>query len=217
MEKKRLLFIILICWVVGMSITSCLGSDDNENKVTVLYPLTKEQKAAQLRDMAGLYNGYIYFTNDTTGLNDSIPMSWTVTAPDSTFRINNFPVKVLANGVSDLSMRKLFNNENVREVSGNIIPYVNEFNKDNYYTYMVMPANYALAFTIQEGETQHQVNVEFANQMAAYTSTSYYPVVFYSNGEYSKSQMLAFLLVKTIKVDSSIFTTGRALYFYGKK
>ena len=73
MKKTRQLMAIMLCIVAGMSICSCLGSDDN-NKVTTLQPLTQEEKLAQLREMAGFYNGWIYFINDTTSRTDSIPV-----------------------------------------------------------------------------------------------------------------------------------------------
>ena len=215
MKKTIQLMAIMLCIVAGMSICSCLGSDDN-NKVTTLQPLTQEEKLAQLREMAGFYNGWIYFINDTTSRTDSIPVSWTVTAPDSTITINNFPVQVLANGITDRGVRKVLFNSGTRELTGSIRPYVNEHNKENYYTFLLTPTNYSLAFTTEHEGAQHQVQVNFTYQLAAFT-TDYYPVNYFANGEYIKSNFVGFLLVKEVKFDSATFTTGRANYIFGSK
>jgi len=215
MKKSRQLLAIVLCMIAGLSISSCLSSsDDNQN---TLQPLTQAQKEAQLREMAGIYNGFLYFTNDTTSHTDSIAVNWTITAPDSAIIIENFPTAVLANGISDQNLRKMLYEGGTRQLYGHIRPYVNEHNEDKYYTFLMTPNDYTMSFTTQQEGTDHQVKVEFAYQMTAYSPNSYYPINYYSNGEYNTGRFIGFLLVKDVKIDNSTFTTGRACYIYGRK
>ena len=105
MKDQKKVFYIMLCMTVGLYATSCTNNDNNNSEIVP--PLTKADKELQLMNMSGMYNGYYFFLNDTTGKTDSIPTRWQITAADSALRILDFPVKTLANGIPQSDARKV--------------------------------------------------------------------------------------------------------------
>ncbi len=110
MKRFSKLFIILLCCVGAMSLTSCLNSDDDGG-------IDPETYATYLTLMSGSYNGYstdyryqnkIYFYNDSitdknnVNKTDSVDGIYgRVNKADSTFTIYNVPGRVLAKEIPD--------------------------------------------------------------------------------------------------------------------
>lgn len=110
MKRFSKLFIILLCCVGAMSLTSCLNSDDDGG-------IDPETYATYLSQMSGSYYGSstdyryqnkIYFYNDTitdpnnTNKTDSIEgITGYVNRADSTFTIYNVPGRVLAKEIPE--------------------------------------------------------------------------------------------------------------------
>ena len=117
MKKFNKLFIILLCCIGAMSVTSCLNSDDGGG-------LSDEEKHQYTLDIVGLYNGgggeyanKIVFTNDTLPEDTKNPLKLdtivggvrgamynTVTAAgkdSATFEINGVPGRLLAKELKD--------------------------------------------------------------------------------------------------------------------
>ena len=88
MKQYRFFTMLMLCVAaMGFTMTSCLSDTDaDSNKVK---PLTPADKAAMIAEMAGEYNGYIYFVNDSSRL-DSILVHSAVTASGPTATIPNW-------------------------------------------------------------------------------------------------------------------------------
>ena len=116
MKKLNSLFIILLCCVGAMSVTSCLGDDDD-------YGLDPETYRQYLTLMSGMYYGdsskeeyknKIYFFNDTItdkeneNKQDAVGnISLAISAQDTTFAISNVPGKIFTKeGASSASYDK---------------------------------------------------------------------------------------------------------------
>lgn len=209
-------FYLMLCMIIGLCATSCLSDDGNDNNNYA--PLTQEQKAAQIKAMSGLYNGWIYYINDTTNMNDSTSISWEVTPNDSALTIFNFPVKILANGISRVSdSRKILMEGGTESVSAILHPYANTSNTSGLYTFWFFPRDFKMEFTTEYEGKDYDVSVEFTDEMSAYTTDWTSSSRFYAYGEYYESKMMGYLLIKSVKVGENSFTTGRATLVYGKK
>ncbi len=212
MENLKKMMVMLICMGIMATITSCLGDDDNNNTQTVL---TASQKSAQIYEMSGNYNGYVYFTNDSTLRTDSSSCVWRLAASDSALVIPNFPVAILANGVNDNVAKKCLLNGGTTTFKGVLHPYYNTNNSKSYYTYWMLVDNDKMEFTIENEGTSHNVTVNYVYQMVANNGINY--STFYSVGDYLNGEMLVYILVKDVIFDNKTFTTGWASYIFGKK
>ena len=207
---------MLLCAFAGLTLTSCLSDDDNDNTIS---PLTPQQKLAQLTDMAGPYSGKVFFVNDSTQLIDSISgTTWNVTANDSALVIDNLPLKVLAHGLPETELkRELLKSEATTQVFGNISPYVNENNSKQYYTFWVIPKDYKTSFKYQFGEMEHDFTVEFDYQLTAALSSYYSTMTYYATGEYYNSQFVTYILLKRLSCDGSNYQLNKVLIINGKR
>lgn len=131
MKKLNSLFIILLCCVGAMSVTSCLGDDDD-------YGLDPETYRQYLTLMSGMYYGSssdwvyknkIYYYNDTITdkknpeKEDSIVnISLAISAQDSTYAISNVPGKIFTKELSDehKDLRDAINNAPNQVLRGKI-------------------------------------------------------------------------------------------------
>ncbi len=214
MKLSRNGLLAILCMAVSLGLTSCFGDDDDDKET--IHQLTKEERAAQVREMAGNYQGWIYYGDDQTLKTDSAAIFWTVTAPDSTLALNSLPVGIFKQGINDKAIREIFDTPDVVSVRAELQPYVNTSKTPGFYTYWALPKNDVVEFDIFKEDATHHVKVNFAYQMDAYVNT-YSTSTFYSVGEYLEGKMLAYLLIKSVVVDGREFTTGRADYFFGSK
>ena len=131
MKKLNSLFIILLCCVGAMSVTSCLGDDDD-------YGLDPETYRQYLTLMSGMYYGdsskeeyknKIYFFNDTItdkeneNKQDAIGnISLAISAQDTTFAISNIPGKIFTKELPDehKELRDAINNAPNQVLRGKI-------------------------------------------------------------------------------------------------
>ncbi len=211
---RNLLMLTLCMTVVGLSMTSCLSDDDNKNTIKTLTPA---EKSAMMANMAGLYNGHLFFVNDSARV-DSVEVSCSVSAPDSVFTVYDFPYEILSCGVSTESVR------NVLSIAGDGIFrdvlhfYVNNVDLQDYYTFWAIPnSENELQKTFTDSdEKQHSIKVKFSNQV---TNTTPYGMtaIYYPIGEYRANKILVYILLGEIEVDGITTTLNRVIYFYGNK
>ncbi len=210
---RNFLMLILCMAVTGISMTSCLSSDDNTTTVNVLTPA---QKTAMMTNMSGFYEGYVYYINDTLKI-DSVAVHGSISAPDSTFTIENFPYRVLCPGITNDSYRSILKQAGESSFTDVLSLYYNEYNVDNYYTFYALPKSeneLKKTFTTEDGE--HTVKVIYASRINSTNSygqsTLYYPL-----GEFFENEVIVYILVYGVEIDGMQTTVNRVLYFYGKK
>lgn len=209
----RKITLFMLCLLAGLSLTACLGDDDNSNAPKVL---TDAEKAAQLSAISGDYEGQVFFSNDTIMRTDSLEVSWRITAMDSMLTIRNFPVRILANGIVNTEARSILNTDSREMLHAYIIPYANNYGTEGHYTFLIIPKEGTFSFTVEKDEVEHQVKVVFAQSMTAQSSLQGYGL-FYSVGEYLSKEMMAFFLIKDVVIDNVTYTPGLACYIRGEK
>lgn len=170
MKKFNKLFIILLCCVGAMSVTSCLGDDDD-------YSIDPETYRQYLNLMAGHYPGdpyswkymnKIYYHNDTITDKENpekedsiVNISLTLNAQDSTFTITNIPGKIFTKQLSDeyKDLRDAINNAPNQMLKGKIIlNYIG----DGYVYFVTYPTSITYSSLTYGGEA-HKVTLRFYN------------------------------------------------------
>lgn len=169
MKRFSKLFIILLCCVGAMSLTSCLNSDDDGG-------IDPETYETYLTLMSGSYNGYstdyryqnkIYFYNDSitdkNNINkiDSIEGIYgRVDRADSTFTIYNVPGRVLAKEIPDgyKELKDAVENAPEQTVKGKIL--LVDINSSLVYFY-AYPMSVVYDELTYGGNTHNDVTIAF--------------------------------------------------------
>lgn len=175
MKRFNKLFIFLLCCVSAMSLTSCLGSDDDNR----LDPETEKMYRTQ---MSGYYDGgtgwryqnKIYFFNDTIKdedgnlpdpgnvvINDSVNnIRGRINAADSTFVIYNVPGKVLAKEISDdhAGLKKAIEDAPVQDIRGKFA--LLSVSGQSVYLFFY-PESVKYPELTYDGETHNDVTIAF--------------------------------------------------------
>lgn len=116
--KTFKIFSIMMCALAALSLSSCIGDDDdNDNRLT---PQQVEQAFQQAR---GSYTGKMYYAypdqKSSKRLTDSVATSWTLDT-DSTMTIHNFSLKGVAKNINDSALAKVFSEAPVQSMRCNI-------------------------------------------------------------------------------------------------
>lgn len=201
MKKIKSSLFILTCMAVIVSMTACLGNDD-ENDIPY-ENLTPAEKKTAIQAIKGTYSGKVFFYNPyatTTAEIDSTEVSWTVTETDSLFQTNNIPVSIFANYVDDM------NHKNILQAGGNVKfqttvhPNNIERTSDKVYYLFSLKDDNSLATTIQHEGVPHSVTVNFANIIYFYdshnVSRAYFPYA-----DYWLNKFMLRLYVSSIVID----------------
>ena len=102
---KKILSLLAVC-MIFVGLASCGDDDDlkptpnpGTGKDSTRTYLTPEERAAQLRDMQGVYKGWAYFkyNDNISRYKDSAMVSATVTSNDSLMVIKNLPLRIITN------------------------------------------------------------------------------------------------------------------------
>ena len=212
MENLKKMMMLLACMGIVATFTSCLSDDDDDKESNIL---TQAQKSAQVFEMAGSYNGFVYTTNDKTMKADSVSCAWQISASDSSLVIPNFPMAFLANGINDsIAKKSLLNGGNI-PLHAMIHPYYNSNHTKGYYTFWTLVNDDKLEFTIDYEGTSHNVKVDFAYQM--YVNYALGNAIVYSVGDYMNNEMESYILIKDVVFDNNTYSTLWPLYIYGKR
>ena len=115
---------ILPLMTIAMMALAACSNDDNEDSY-IYVPLTPAEKAEQINNMQGTYQGQCFFAPDMYYLafTDSVKASWTVTASDSVITINNFPMKVFTPAIDNLEMKEAFSNDSLQTLKLSVYFY----------------------------------------------------------------------------------------------
>ena len=211
MKAFRTFMLAAISIVAASAFNSCNKDDD-----TYVYePLTQQEKTAQINAMQGSYTGHVYYgLTNYTGMTDSLAVQWNIQASDSTLTIHNFPMKVFSQYIYDADLKTALENDSIHSLSSNLVlfrPYGTTGALD-YYSFVIAPKgtiDYTVTLPIAFGEETHDVTFNFAREYGSY---------YYSQGEYTNNQMLFYLILRSISVDSgSSRTVNCILGFLGKK
>lgn len=167
MKKITLLSLVAVL-LTALTFTSCNTGDDNGYSY-----LTKEQQDAYQTKMAGFYpNLMLLFDhkNDANVKNqaDSVETSCNFSMRnDSTFTISNFPIKKLAEHISNPELKEAISKVEDKTVTGKYMVLPNSLTNQAYF--YACPNPITLNLTYGTDAKEHKVVLVF-------TATSYYYV-----------------------------------------
>ncbi len=157
MKKITLLSLVAVL-LTALTFTSC-NTDDNGYSY-----LTKEQQDAYQTKMAGPYRNLVLLfdhKNDADGKNkvDSVETSCDF-RNDSTFTISNFPIKKLAEHISNPELKEAISKVEDRTVTGKYMVLPNSQTNQAYFYACPSPIN--LNLTYGSDAKEHKVVLIFS-------------------------------------------------------
>lgn len=165
MKKITLLSLVAVLFT-ALTFTSCNTGDDNGYSY-----LTKEQQDAYQTNMAGSYSNLVLLfdhKNDANVKNqaDSVETScYFSMRNDSTFTISNFPIKKLAEHISNPELKEAISKVEDKPVAGKYMVLPNSKTNQAYFYACPSPIN--LNLTYGSDAKEHKVVLVF-------TTSSYY-------------------------------------------
>lgn len=165
MKKITLLSLVAVL-LTALTFTSCNTGDDNGYSY-----LTKEQQDAYQTKMAGFYPNLVLLfdhKNDADVKNqaDSVETSCNFSMRnDSTFTISNFPIKKLAEHISNPELKEAISKVEDKTVTGKYMVLPNSLTNQAYFYACPSPIN--LTLTYGSDAKEHKVVLVF-------TASSYY-------------------------------------------
>lgn len=165
MKKITLLSLVAVL-LTALTFTSCNTGDDNGYSY-----LTKEQQDAYQTKMAGSYSNLVLLfdhKNDANVKNkvDSVETSCNFSMRnDSTFTISKFPIKKLAEHISNPELKEAISKVEDKTVAGKYMVLPNSLTNQAYFYACPSPIN--LNLTYGSDAKEHKVVLVF-------TASSYY-------------------------------------------
>ena len=162
MKKITLLSLVAVLFT-ALTFTSC-NTDDNGYSY-----LTKEQQDAYQTKMAGPYRNLVLLFDHKNDADDKNKVDSVETScdfrNDSTFTISNFPIKKLAEHISNPELKEAISKVEDRTVTGKYMVLPNSQTNQAYFYAYPSPIN--LNLTYGSDAKEHNVVLEF-------TTSSYY-------------------------------------------
>lgn len=161
MKKITLLSLVAVL-LTALTFTSCNTGDDNGYSY-----LTKEQQDAYQMNMAGSYSNLVLLfdhKNDANVKNqiDSVETSCTFSMRnDSTFTISNFPIKKLAEHISNPELKEAISKVEDKTVTGKYMVLPNSLTNQAYFYACPSPIN--LNLTYGSDAKEHKVILYFSS------------------------------------------------------
>lgn len=165
MKKITLLSLVAVL-LTALTFTSCNTGDDNGYSY-----LTKEQQNAYQTKMAGSYSNLVLLFDhkndaDVNKQIDSVETSCNFSMRnDSTFTISNFPIKKLAEHISNPELKEAISKVEDKTVTGKYMVLPNSLTNQAYFYACPSPIN--LTLTYGSDAKEHKVVLVF-------TASSYY-------------------------------------------
>ena len=191
-NRKRLSVIGLVVMAVFM-FASCLD-DDNNKSLTQTVTLTKQEIAVRNQTLTGKWEGKLFFVNRETQKADSAYILWQTDTTRRTVTFDNFPVRVLANYVDDVTLKGLLSKANDEKL---VVDYASvtedyrEYYNMYYFRYRFVPQGNKLSFQL-EGEPAELTFVESLTNM----SNVYNPIAIYYKGVMSGNILIGDIFYK---------------------
>ncbi|ERT58326.1 putative lipoprotein [Prevotella sp. BV3P1] len=197
-------WLLAACLTLGVtSLTSCLGSnEDNQVKIT------KEEVQLAFAKVKGKHTGKLIYpqreVKSATDRTDTLDISWSLTT-DSTMVIHNFPVKALAENVTNTDLRKLLLTAPAQDL------------KCNIGFYSVSP----IAFVIQPTRLTYQLDDHGVSKKYEvgfyYNITGSIGVYYEKNGHTSMTMQIVQAVIREEGKEKEFFQQGIPLILSEKK
>lgn len=163
MKKITLLSLVAVL-LTALTFTSCNTGDDNGYSY-----LTKEQQDAYQTKMAGSYPNLVLLfdhKNDADGKNQIASVETSCDfSNDSTFTISNFPIKKLAEHISNSELKEAISKVEDKTVTGKYMVLPNSLTNQAYFYACPSPIN--LNLTYGSDAKEHKVVLVFTTYVGS--------------------------------------------------
>ena len=206
---------ILPLMAIAMMALAACSNDDNEDSY-IYVPLTPAEKAEQINNMQGTYQGQCFFAPDMYYLafTDSVKASWTVTASDSVITINNFPMKVFVENIVDKNMREALQNDSIHSIPSRVVLYrpwgTTGTLQNAYFNFIPKGSS---DFTVEI-----PLEIDGVEKKVSFIFNSVYMNSTYSVGAFNTNEMAFNMILKQLKIEGErTYDANTLVVFYGKK
>lgn len=203
---KKILSLLAVC-MIFVGLASCGDDDDlkptpnpGTGKDSTRTYLTPEERAAQLRDMQGVYKGWAYFKyNDNINrYKDSAMVSATVTSNDSLMVIKNLPLRIITNRLDRSYAQHLDSTAVIPDIEATVRIYLpagytadraNMY--EHWFWFLPRGKNYQMTFPVTYDGQERSMTLTFAPNYSSFAS----------NGAFLIRRMLFNVIISSVSLE----------------
>lgn len=182
---KKILSLLAVC-MIFVGLASCGDDDDlkptpntGTGKDSTRTYLTPEERAAQLRDMQGVYKGWAYFkyNDNISRYKDSAMVSATVTSNDSLMVIKNLPLRIITNRLDRSYAQHLDSTAVIPDIEATVRIYLpagytadraNMY--EHWFWFLPRGKNYQMTFPVTYDGQERNMTLTFAPNYSSFAS-----------------------------------------------
>lgn len=203
---KKILSLLAVC-MIFVGLASCGDDDDlkptpnpGTGKDSTRTYLTPEERAAQLRDMQGVYKGWAYFkyNDNISRYKDSAMVSATVTSNDSLMVIKNLPLRIITNRLDRSYAQHLDSTAVIPDIEATVriyLPAGNTADRANMYEhwfwFLPRGKNYQMTFPVTYDGQERNMTLTFAPNYSSFAS----------NGAFLIRRMLFNVIISSVSLE----------------
>lgn len=203
---KKILSLLAVC-MIFVGLASCGDEDDlkptpnpGTGKDSTRTYLTPEERAAQLRDMQGVYKGWAYFkyNDNISRYKDSAMVSATVTSNDSLMVIKNLPLRIITNRLDRSYAQHLDSTAVIPDIEATVRIYLpagytadraNMY--EHWFWFLPRGKNYQMTFPVTYDGQERNMTLTFAPNYSSFAS----------NGAFLIRRMLFNVIISSVSLE----------------
>lgn len=203
---KKILSLLAVC-MIFVGLASCGDDDDlkptpnpGTGKDSTRTYLTPEERAAQLRDMQGVYKGWAYFkyNDNISRYKDSAMVSATVTSNDSLMVIKNLPLRIITNRLDRSLAQHLDSTAVIPDIEATVRIYLpagytadraNMY--EHWFWFLPRGKNYQMTFPVTYDGQERNMTLTFAPNYSSFAS----------NGAFLIRRMLFNVIISSVSLE----------------
>lgn len=203
---KKILSLLAVC-MIFVGLASCGDDDDlkptpnpGTGKDSTRTYLTPEERAAQLRDMQGVYKGWAYFkyNDNISRYKDSAMVSATVTSNDSLMVIKNLPLRIITNRLDRSYAQHLDSTAVIPDIEATVRIYLpagytadraNMY--EHWFWFLPRGKNYQMTFSVTYDGQERNMTLTFAPNYSSFAS----------NGAFLIRRMLFNVIISSVSLE----------------
>ena len=203
---KKILSLLAVC-MIFVGLASCGDDDDlkpppnpGTGKDRTRPSLTPEERAAQLRDMQGVYKGWAYFkyNDNISRYKDSAMVSATVTSNDSLMVIKNLPLRIITNRLDRSYAQHLDSTAVIPDIEATVRIYLpagytadraNMY--EHWFWFLPRGKNYQMTFPVTYDGQERNMTLTFAPNYSSFAS----------NGAFLIRRMLFNVIISSVSLE----------------
>lgn len=203
---KKILSLLAVC-MIFVGLASCGDDDDlkptpnpGTGKDSTRTYLTPEVRAAQLRDMQGVYKGWAYFkyNDNISRYKDSAMVSATVTSNDSLMVLKNLPLRIITNRLDRSYAQHLDSTAVIPDIEATVRIYLpagytadraNMY--EHWFWFLPRGKNYQMTFPVTYDGQERNMTLTFAPNYSSFAS----------NGAFLIRRMLFNVIISSVSLE----------------